>query len=70
MRSMASALFGVLATVGGVPIIRALQGGPTQMISEQLSKVRPAAEKSLFVPIMFPHGLTNLSIPSFQNIPY
>lgn len=43
MKSMASALFGVLATVGGVPIIRALPGGPTQMISEQLSKVRPAA---------------------------
>lgn len=40
MRSIASALFGVLATVGGVPIIRALPGGPTQMISEQLSKVR------------------------------
>lgn len=39
MRSIASALFGVLATVGGVPIIRALPGGPTQMISEQLSKV-------------------------------
>ena len=39
MKSMASALFGVLATVGGVPIIRALPGGPTQMISEQLSKV-------------------------------
>ena len=41
MKNMASALFGVLATVGGVPIIRALPGGPTQMISEQLSKVRP-----------------------------
>ncbi len=41
MKSMASALFGVLATVGGVPIIRALPGGPTQMISEQLSKVGP-----------------------------
>lgn len=39
MRSMASALLGVLATVGGVPIIRALPGGPTQMISELLSKV-------------------------------
>ncbi|CAN0007509.1 unnamed protein product [Laminaria digitata] len=39
MRSVASALFGVLATVGGVPIIRALPGGPTQMISEQLSKL-------------------------------
>ncbi|CAM9379007.1 unnamed protein product, partial [Hapterophycus canaliculatus] len=39
MKSMASALFGVLATVGGVPIIRALPGGPTQMISEQLSKL-------------------------------
>lgn len=43
MKNMASALFGVLATVGGVPIIRALPGGPTQMISEQLSKVRRAA---------------------------
>lgn len=42
MKSMASALFGVLATVGGVPIIRALPGGPTQMISEQLSKVHYA----------------------------
>ena len=42
MKNMASALFGVLATVGGVPVIRALPGGPTQMISEQLSKVRPA----------------------------
>lgn len=39
MRSIASALFGVLATVGGVPIIRALPGGPAQMIAEQLSKV-------------------------------
>lgn len=43
MKNMASALFGVLATVGGVPIIRALPGGPTQMLSDQLSKVRPAA---------------------------
>lgn len=40
MKSMASALFGVLATVGGVPIIRALPGGPAQMMSELLSKVR------------------------------
>ena len=39
MRTMASALFGVLATVGGVPIIRALPGGPAQMVAEQLSKV-------------------------------
>eukprot|EP00752_Nemacystus_decipiens_P008016 g7163.t1 len=39
MKNMASALFGVLATAGGVPIIRALPGGPTQMISEQLSKL-------------------------------
>lgn len=42
MRSMASALFGVMATMGGVPIIRTLPGGPTQMLSEQLSKVRDA----------------------------
>eukprot|EP00903_Cladosiphon_okamuranus_P008567 g8220.t1 len=39
MKNIASALFGVLATMGGVPIIRALPGGPTQMISEQLSKL-------------------------------
>ncbi|CAM9431576.1 unnamed protein product [Ascophyllum nodosum] len=39
MRTMASALFGVLATVGGVPIIRALPGGPAQMVAEQLSKI-------------------------------
>ncbi|CAM9320577.1 unnamed protein product [Sphacelaria rigidula] len=38
MKSMASALFGVLATAGGVPIIRALPGGPAQMMSELLSK--------------------------------
>lgn len=42
MRSIASALFGVLATVGGVPIIRALPGGPAQMIAEHLSKVQTA----------------------------
>lgn len=42
MRSIASALFGVLATVGGVPIIRALPGGPAQMIAEHLSKVHIA----------------------------
>ncbi|CAN0422941.1 unnamed protein product [Ectocarpus sp. 12 AP-2014] len=39
MKNTASALFGVLATAGGVPIIRALPGGPTQMLSEQLSKI-------------------------------
>lgn len=42
MKSMASALFGVLATAGGVPIIRALPGGPAQMMSELLSKVQDA----------------------------
>lgn len=45
MRSMASALFGVMATMGGVPIIRTLPGGPTQMLSEQLSKVRDATKE-------------------------
>lgn len=55
MRSMATALFGVLATVGGVPIIRALPGGPTQMISELLSKVRsavPAMSMSSVLPVV------------------
>lgn len=39
MKSLSNALFGVLATTGGVPIIRALPGGPAQMVSEHLCKV-------------------------------
>lgn len=42
MKSMASGLFGILATLGGVPVIRAPPGGPAQMVSEHLCKVRDA----------------------------
>lgn len=56
MKNMASALFGVLATVGGVPIIRALPGGPTQMISEQLSKVRPERRLCVSSVVVLPYA--------------
>ncbi|CAM9315596.1 unnamed protein product [Discosporangium mesarthrocarpum] len=39
MQSFANGLFGALATLGGVPIIRAPKGGPAQMVAEHLNKL-------------------------------
>ncbi|CAM9193347.1 unnamed protein product [Choristocarpus tenellus] len=39
IQSFASGLFGVLSTLGGVPIIRAPVGGSAQMVAEHLNKL-------------------------------